>query len=193
MAFQVAWAFFFKPAIAMHGLRLAKSLGVGVNAHTNVIKGFDNLPSAFDGIHPILAENERPFLSPILPEVIRITNPIAIADEFVVKRRLADGILLGLDHKNESLEKLALIIRHPLIRTYTMAIHLANPGQGIHGLFNPEDSNIQSLLEVIGNTEFIHPVTAYLNFATKFTRNGSLEKQVYYFQTLIDWIMSTQS
>lgn len=197
MAFQAAWLALFKPAAALHGVRLAESLKVGVNAHTNVIAGFGHRLTELQEVPFVLAENEREFNSLLLDDQRLAYDPVLIAERLVEKEGMADGILLGLDHPEGKVNYFIETLRNPLIRKHTQAIHLAQVGtlaigQKGHGPINPNNEAMRRLLWELGQTPFNHPVRATLNYVTKFTGGGPAEKQAKELTQMVNWIMSTQ-
>lgn len=200
MAFQVAWLILFNPASRLHGVNLAKSLGVGVNIHTNVLTGFknDQQLNKLSQLPFILAENEREFNSLLLKDQRLAYDPVQIAKQLVEEQAMASGLLLGLDHPEGKVEDFTTLLRNPLIRRHTQAIHLAQVGTLImgqkgHGPINPQNEAMRRLLWEINQTPFAHPVRATLNYVTKFIGGGSPEQQAEELAQAVDWIMSTQS
>lgn len=199
MAFQAAWLAFFKPAASLHGVRLAESLGVGVNAHTNVIAGFnqDHRLAELQRVSFVLGENERKFNSLLLDDQRLAYDPVLIAKRLVEEEGLVSGILLGLDHPGGKVKDLIETLRNPLIRKHTQAIHLAQVGtlamgQEGHGPINPNDEAMRRLLWELGQTPFNHPVRATLNYVTKFRGGGPTKQQAVELTQMVSWIMSTQ-
>lgn len=199
MAFQAAWLAFFKPAASLHGVRLAESLGVGVNAHPNVIAGFnqDHRLAELQRVPFVLGENERKFNSLLLDDQRLAYDPVLIAKRLVEEEKLVSGILLGLDHPEGRIDDFIRILRNPLIRRYTEAIHLAQVGtlvmgQRGHGEINPRSVEMRQLLWELKQTPFSHPVRATLNYVTKLRGGGPTEQQAQELSQMVSWIMSIQ-
>lgn len=193
--FQVVWRVLFATADNLHGIKLASHLRAGVNAHPDVVYGFardGKLGAVREQLGPglLLVENERRHHCPNIPHKELLDNPIRMTNCFVREHRLADGVLLGLDHLRGSQHpRLEEILQHRLIRRYTRAMHLAQTG---HHPLVLENEGADAWLRQIAATPFRHPVEAYLDYAPQLLARSSIQNQADLLKRQIEWIMDTQ-
>lgn len=203
--YQIAWAFFFGPATSQRGVRLAETLGVGVNAHPNVIEGFAKRGQLEDikrRVAFVLAENERPYNSPHLQRLgsYGISSHRFASDPEVIKWQIVqryglDGLLLGVDHAIQTwqdsvraLDKTSDVVR---------AIHLAGAKKGeketgAHRLIKVGDPQIERFLEAASRRTFKHEVSVALDYNPFVFKAMLMEDQLELVRNTIRWIEDSQ-
>jgi len=199
--FQLAWIFLFGPATSRRGIRLAEELGVGINAHPNVLEGFakrGEIEDIKNKVAFVLAETERPYNSPHLQRLKKqgISSRQFASDPEIVKKEIVekyglDGLLLGVDHliqlgmdPVEKLEKTADAVR---------AIHLAGgQGAGAHELISQGDPKVVEFLEAAARQTFKGEVSAALDLNPVLMKTMPFETQLTVLRDTFNWLRKSQ-
>lgn len=199
--YQGVWMLLFEPTLSGKSITLAEELGVGANAHVNVIEALaerDELDSVKKRLSFLQAENERPYRSPHgkrlrdwgISSQELMSNPKVIADH-VVDHYGLDGLLFGADHAVQvgfdPAEKLPEIA-HVLSR-----VHIAGGGGASgHELIEPGDPLFTNFFEAASRTRFNQPVSVAFDGNPKEMGKLSFEDQVSRLDGLFKWIRETQ-
>lgn len=198
--FQAAWIMDFGAATNMKGVELAENLrsqgsDTTMNMHTNVIEGFardGRLSDVRKRVGSILAENERDYKDPYMKDRAIIYDPLEIVKGIVEKRQEVDGLLLGTDHGYQHGIDMAAILSDPGIRKHTQAIHLANTHTVEHDSIQIGDPKFAHFLSTAGNTWFLHPVRAALDYNPMQFGRLSFDEKVELVGKTRDWVMQMQ-
>lgn len=198
MAYQVAWALFFGPPALKSAINLVKEFDVPLNLHTNVINDLLRTGdiSKLNDV-TVLLENERKY-RPLKMARELAHDPIKIAEYFIIREHIGQGLTLGLDHTTEQNSLLDQYLKDPLVRKYTRAMHLAQVGinhlgQVGHGPIQTSgnlNSEMLALLQLIGNTKFKNPVRAIFNFVTSFSQKKSIKEEAKELKQMIATVAS---
>lgn len=198
--FQAAWIMDFGAATNMKGVELAEKLRsqgseTTMNMHTNVIEGFardGRLGDVRKRVGGILAENERDYKDPYIKDRSLIFDPQVIVEGIVEKRPEVDGLLLGTDHGYQHGIDMAAILADPGIRKYAQAIHLANTHSIEHDVIQIGDPTVAKFLWTAGDTWFLHPVRAALDYNPMQFGRLSFDEKVALVGKTRDWVMQMQ-
>lgn len=193
--FHFAWMMFLGTAVNQKGLDLARALQdqqVGITAHPNIIEGFakdNHLDDLKKGVAFVLAENERPYDSPILRDRKAIYDPLTVIDRIVKKYGL-DGFLLGIDHEYQGRFDKTELLSREAIREQTQALHLGSGSH--HDVLGFGDEKMQRFFEELGRTPFQHPVRAALDYNPLIFGRMSPGQQLQSVREAIAWINNSQ-
>lgn len=199
--FQGAWMFMFRPALDEKSVNLAEELGVGINAHVNVIEAMaqkGNLEDAKKRLSFIQAENERPYRSPYGNRLKKagissqqlMSDPVVIKEHVVQKYGL-DGLLFGVDHAFQvGFDPVGVLGK---VSDVMARVHIAGgEGAGGHQLISSEDPAVSRFFNEASTMRFDHAVSVAFDGNPLEFRKMSFEEQVGKLDSLFKWIDATQ-
>lgn len=198
MAYAAMWVLFMGAATNRQGIEIAKEFGAGINAHTNVLEYFGKrgqLSEIKKGVPLLLAENERNFRSPVLPNRMAITDPATIISDIVQEYPEVDGLLLGLNHDFPPDEDLTTFLDDDEIVRNIFAMHISHPakrGKLTHDVVYAEDPRFAPFLKKASETFFSHPVRLALDYNPLVMQKMTLDEQVDHYRETIAWMEKTQ-
>lgn len=198
---HAAWMYIFPSARAQHGVRLAEELGVGVNAHVNVVEAFAEEGSLVEiqkRLAFVQAENENPYPSRYGNRLRHrgISSEQLISDPAIIRREIVhkydlDGLLLGVDH--------ALIQGsspvNAMIQTADVLsrIHIAGvENGGSHTSIEVGNPVFERFFSIASHVAFRQPVSVAFDGNPLEFRKITLDEQVEKLDKLFSWIEKTQ-
>lgn len=187
----MVWMMTFGGAENMYGVELAEQIQAGINAHANVVTGLaldGKLDRLKHSVPFIISEVEEMHRTPLLQNPEAFGVPTIAIKEIVEKYKL-DGILLGLDHMDPSVD-LKTELQNAKVRQYTRVLHIG--GNDGHDIVAVGNEQFNRYLAQIAQTPFDNQVRAALDYNPLEMRKLSGNQQIELVKNTITWIMRSQ-
>ncbi len=210
-AYQGAWMLFFGQARRKGAAELAAYLneqsttpsGIVLNLHTNIIQGFaqdGELGNVRESVSEILAEPERPYLSPVMISLSRelgiplkelVSNPSIIKEHIIDRYPEVGGMTFGADHLLP--QGIDPSVSFKEVLDVVHSIHMAGgEGSEAHTAVDFEDPNTERFLKTLFTSPHSQPMTLYLDLNPELMKDLSFKEQVQFIEETIDELEDLQ-